>query len=310
MGSLVGHVAPGVGFFLIGLWHLFNNIRLHVRSPSSYSSLPWFPAPRIRYLELYVILFGCSLSVAMELFIGPDRHQPLDPDGTIPSNHLRNFEHSLVSISLSVYAAVAIVFDLMAGPAKARSGVLFDLTQLVGAMAFAQELLLFHLHSTDHKGLEGQYHLLLQMVVFVSLTTTLIGIAVPTSFVVIFVRSVSILLQGIWFIVMGFMLWTPELMPKSCFINNENGHLIARCHNDEALHRAKSLVNIEFSWLLIGVTIFSVSLYLILAKIYGDKVQYHSLDTQTNDVESQKISKILSHESSESFIQLGKIYNL
>ncbi|OWM73415.1 hypothetical protein CDL15_Pgr026514 [Punica granatum] len=291
MGSLVGHVAPGFGFFIIGLWHLFNNIRLHPRAPSSYSSLPWFPAPRIRYLELYVIFFGCSLYLVMELFVGPARHQPLDPDGTISSNHLRNFEHSLVALSFLTYAALAIVFDRVARPAKACSRALYDLTRLVGATAFAQELLLFHLHSTDHKGLEGQYHLFLQIVIFVSLTSTLIGIAVPTSFIIIFVRLVSILFQGIWFMVTGFMLWTPELMPKGCFLNNEDGQLIARCHNDEALRRAKSLVNIKFSCFLMGVTIFSISLYLILSKIYGGKVEYRSLDTETNDMESQNISK-------------------
>ncbi|KAL2339140.1 hypothetical protein Fmac_013586 [Flemingia macrophylla] len=52
---------------------------------------------------------GTTASVAMELFIGPQRHHPLDPDGTIPSNHLHNFEHSSISITFFLYAACAIV---------------------------------------------------------------------------------------------------------------------------------------------------------------------------------------------------------
>ncbi|PKI43155.1 hypothetical protein CRG98_036461 [Punica granatum] len=210
MGALVGHVAPGFGFFVIGLWHLFNHIRLHARGPSSYSSPPWFPSPRVRYLELYMIMFGCSMSIAMELFIGPDRHQPLDPDGTIPSNHLHNFEHSLISLSFFTYAAFAIVLDRV-------------------------------------------------------------------------------------------------LIPKGCFMNLEEGHLVVRCHSDEALHRAKSLVNIGFSWFLIGVTIFSVSLYLILTKIYGDSVEYQSLDLEADDVESQKRAKTVNDEPSRSFIHVDKL---
>jgi len=114
MGTLVGHVAPGFGFFIIGLWHLFNHIKLYARYPNSYTSPPWFPTSRFKYLELFLIMAGCSASIAMELFIGPDRHQPLDPDGTIPSNHLHNFEHSSISMTFLVYAALPLFLTKLA----------------------------------------------------------------------------------------------------------------------------------------------------------------------------------------------------
>ncbi|XP_030547656.1 transmembrane protein 45B-like [Rhodamnia argentea] len=315
MGTLVGHVAPGFGFFLIGLWHLVNHIKLHAARPRSYKSPPWFATSRLRYAELLAIMASCCASVAMELFIGPSRHQPLDRDWTIPSNHLHNFEHSLISISFFTYAAFAVVLDrALTGPneAKAKNG----LTQLIGAVAFGQQLLLFHLHSADHMGVEGQYHLLLQAVIVVSLATTLLGIGLPRSFLISFVRSASILFQGVWLVIMGFTLWTPGLIPKGCFLNLEEGHDVVRCHSDEALHRAKSLVNIGFGWFLILITAFSVGLYLALVKIYGEAVEYRSLTKTTDleeeddddgggesdDVESQK--KITSGEP-KSFIDLG-----
>lgn len=290
MGSLVGHVAPGFGFFLIGLWHLLNHIKLHALNPSNYTSLPWFPTSKMRYLELFLIMAGSSISVAMELFIGPDRHQPLDPDGTIPSNHLRNFEHSSISLTFFVYAAFAILLDKRGG---AASHAQHELTQLLGAIAFAQQLLLFHLHSADHMGVEGQYHLLLQMVIFVSLLATLMGIGYPNSFLTSFVRSISILFQGVWLMVMGFMLWTPALIPKGCFINSEEGHQVVRCRSDEALHRARSLVNIQFSWYLIFVTIFAMSSYLFLTRMYGpEKVvaDYQSLPKFQLEEEDEDIN--------------------
>ncbi|KAK3010341.1 hypothetical protein RJ639_010943 [Escallonia herrerae] len=299
MGTLVGHVAPGFGFFVIGLWHLINHIKLHALHPDSYTSLPWFPTSKIRYLELFLIMAGCSMSVAMELFIGPSKHQPFDIDGTIPSNHLHNFEHSSISMTFFVYAAFSLLLDRI-GP-KAQHG----LTQLLGAIAFGQQLLIFHLHSSDHMGVEGQYHMLLQIVILVSLITTLMGIGYPKSFMISFVRSLSILFQGLWLMVMGFMLWTPEFMPKGCFMNLEEGHLVVRCHDDEALHRAKSLVNIEFSWFLIGVTIFAVSVYLALIKIYPEKVEYQSLTKfeEAEDVEAQREKKL---GESSSFLHMGK----
>ncbi|XP_059665042.1 uncharacterized protein LOC132311233 [Cornus florida] len=305
MGSLVGHVAPGFGFFAIGLWHLLNHIKLHALHPNSYTSLPWFPTSKLRYLELFLIMGGSFMSIAMELFIGPSKHQPLDSDGTIPSYHLRNFEHSSISMSLFVYAAFAILLDRI-GP-KAQYG----LTLFLGAIAFGQQLLVFHFHSTDHMGVEGQYHLLLQIVISVSLTTTLMGIGYPKSFTVNFLRSLSILFQGVWFMVMGFMLWTPELVPKGCFLNLEDGHIVVRCHDEEALERAKSLVNLQFSWYLIVVTIFAISIYLALMKTFGKAVDYQSLtmyeedeeQEDNEDVEAQKKSKLGELKSS---IYMGK----
>ncbi|CAN6558874.1 unnamed protein product [Malus baccata var. baccata] len=306
MGTLVGHVAPGFGFLLIGLWHLFNHIKLHLNQPNSYIAPAWFPTSKFKYLELFLIMGGSSASIAMELFIGPEKHQPFDDDGTIPTNHLHNFEHSSISMAFLVYAAFAIVLDKIAP--KAQHG----LTQLLGAIAFGQQLLLFHLHSADHMGPEGQYHMLLQLVVLVSFTTALMGIGFPKSFLVSFVRSLSIFFQGVWLMVMGFMLWTPDLMPKGCFMNLEEGHQVVRCHGDEARHRAKSLVNLQFSWFLVGIAILGVSFYLVLVKVYGEKVEYFSLtrlreedeeDTDL-DVESQKISKL---GDSKSFVNhMGK----
>ncbi|KAL6966284.1 hypothetical protein U1Q18_032064 [Sarracenia purpurea var. burkii] len=304
MGTLVGHVAPGFAFFLIGLWHLINHIKLHILTPN-YSSLPWFPTTKLRYLELFLIMAGCSVSIAMELFIGPDRHQPFDSDGTIPSNHLHNFEHSTISLTFFLYAAFAIVLD------RTRLKARYGLTQLLGAIAFGQQLLLFHLHSADHAGIEGQYHLLLQVAIAVSLVTTLMGIGYPKSFLTSFVRSISIMFQGVWLMVMGFMLWTPEFMAKDCFMNLEEGHRVVRCRSQEALDRARSLVNIQFSWYLILVIIFSMGLYLFLVKIYGERrVEYQSLskneeecEEDDGDVESQK-ERNLPH--SKSFVHMGK----
>ncbi|KAL0550725.1 hypothetical protein IC582_009786 [Cucumis melo] len=314
MGTLVGHVAPGFGFFIIGLWHLFNNIKIEAcnnnnnNHPNTAIFLSWFPTSRFKYLEPFLIMVGASASIAMELFIGPQRHQPFDTDGTIPSYHLHNFEHSNISMTFFVFAAFCVVLD------RVRPKAYFELTQFVGTVAFGQELLLFHLHSADHMGPEGQYHLLLQLLVLVSFATTLLGIALPNSFLVAFVRSLSIVFQGLWLILMGFALWTPSFIPKGCFMHLEDGHKVVRCAGDEPLHRAKSLINIQFSWLLIALTILGLSFYLVLLKLYQQQtpkinpVQYFSLITN-DDEEAAATStptKTTSYDVvSKSFIQMG-----
>jgi hypothetical protein len=268
MGTMVGHVAPGAGFLLIGLWQLFSHTRLFFLRPSSYSAPVWFPVRGIRYLELILIIIGTVISILMELVIGPAKHQPFDDDGTIPSDHLHNFEHASISLALLLFAAVAIHLD------RARAPMRDTLSQLVAAAAFAQQLLIFHLHSADHMGVEGQFHWLLQTVIAVTLATTLLGVPYPRSFVVSLVRSASLAFQGVWFIVMGVMLWTPALIPKGCFLNFEEGHHVVRCRTDEALGRAKSLVNLQFSWYLTGTVVLVVVFYLQMSKLYPEEPRY------------------------------------
>ncbi|XP_078444586.1 uncharacterized protein LOC144713776 [Wolffia australiana] len=273
MGTLVGHVAPGFSFLLLGLWHLLNNIKLYTQRSGSYKATPWFPVGRFRHLELHLIILGSFICIVMELFIGPKKGQPLDDDWTIPSDHLHNFEHASIYLIFLVYGVLAVALDRFASRAK------LELTLILASIAFSQQFFTFRLHSGDHMGVEGQYHLLLQALIVVSLATTLMGVAFPESFPLGFVRSASIFFQGLWFIVIGFVLWTPGLVFKGCFMNFEEGHFVVRCHGQDALHRAKSLVNLQFSCCLASVAIFSVVLYLAVAGKRQEILGYASLET-------------------------------
>ncbi|ESQ29953.1 hypothetical protein EUTSA_v10012138mg, partial [Eutrema salsugineum] len=130
----------------------------------------------------------------------------------------------------------------------------------------------------------------------------------PKSFPVSFLRSSSITFQGVWMILMGYMLYTPSLIPKGCFIHDEEKHLVVKCSTEEALHRAKSLVNIEFSWLFVINKIFVMILYLILDRVYGGNVEDSNLtisyQTEQDDEEQQHFESQSTQKMS--FIQMGK----
>ncbi|CAO2169337.1 unnamed protein product [Urochloa humidicola] len=176
---------------------------------------------------------------------------PYNPDFTIPSYHLHNLEHASISLALLIYAATPMLLDLARAPRRDAVSL------LAAAAAFAQELTLFHLHSADHDGIEGPYHMLLQGVAAVTLAATALGAAAPRSLAVSLVRSGSLVLQGAWFIAMGVMLWTPALLPRGCFLSREDGHDVARCREEGgALARAKALVNLQFSWYLSATVVF------------------------------------------------------
>ncbi|KAL5070715.1 hypothetical protein RYX36_021602 [Vicia faba] len=65
-----------------------------------------------------------------------------------------------MALSFLFYVTFAIVVDRKITIAKKTQN---ELTHLLAAITFAQQFLLFHLHSRDHMGLEGQYPYLLQV---------------------------------------------------------------------------------------------------------------------------------------------------
>ncbi|KAK4424905.1 hypothetical protein Salat_1684100 [Sesamum alatum] len=278
MGGTSGHVVLGLAFLIIGLWHLFNCIKHHSLRPKSYQTQPWYPlSTSLRYLEPITIMLVTFLFISVELFVG---RKPLSPDGTVSTKNLRHIEHSIMALSFFIYALFATLFDRISPPA--RDGLLHFLQ----AVAFSQQLLILHLHSTDHMGVEGQYHWLLQILTFVALVTTLLSIGYPKSFLISFVKAFSLVFQGVWLIVTGVMLWTPQWIPNGCFLKTESGRDAVFCHGDRALDRAKALVNIEFGLYLISLTALSMIFYLVMIKLYPrEKGKYRSLTMRCDEEE-------------------------
>ena len=261
-----GHVFPGLVFCIIGLWHLYNHIKNHA-THKSYISVPWFPTSFSRYLELYLILTGSSIYSFAEL------HRRLwDHDGAFLAIDLHNLEHVCIAMSFFLHALLAILFD----KAHPKPKDYIHMGHFLAALAFAQELLLFHFHSTDHIGLEGQYHWLLQKVVFMCLVTTLLSIWMPKSFMVSYIRSLGVTLQGLWLLAMGFMLFTPSLAPKGCSLRKDDRlvhNMVIKCDDQESLDRGKALVNILFSCFLTAVMAFGAVLYMVVNKAIGGSEQ-------------------------------------
>lgn len=264
----IGHILPGAGFVAVGLWHLFNHIRLFSLHPDSYVAPVWFPAPRVRHLELILVIVGSAVEFALEMFIDHSTFLPFDADGSIPSDRLHNHEHAIICLALLIYASSALYLDRVRAPARRAIGLL-----LVAAV-FAQELLVFHLHSTDHAGLEGHFHWLLQLVVAACLATALLGVSFPRSFAVGLVRSACITFHGVWFMVIGAMVWVPSRVPKGCELVQEDGRDTVRCHSKASLHRAKALANLQFGWWISFMTVFVVVLYLRVCKMYPPEAAY------------------------------------
>ncbi|XP_022748880.1 uncharacterized protein LOC111298431 [Durio zibethinus] len=170
------------------------------------------------------------------------------------------------------------------------SEILTAVPGMLVASVFGQELFLLHFHSADHVGLEGHYHWLLQLIVFVSLLATLATMFLPTSFSSVLLLSISVAFQGCWFMNMGFMLWTPEFVPQGCIMqlaesSSDSMHGAVTCNSHEADVRARALANLQFSWILSGILIFTGIICLKFAgKSTPRAAEYEQLQIRGSDV--------------------------
>ncbi|PNT64692.1 uncharacterized protein LOC100846845 [Brachypodium distachyon] len=279
--SSIGHILPGTGFFAVGLWHLFNHIRLFSLRPDSYVAPVWFPVPRARwrYLEPALVIAGSALEFAMEMFVDHSTFLPFDADGSIPADRLHNHEHAIICLSLVVYAGAAVHLDRRRSSRGRPAPGARALCLLLASVVFAQELLVFHFHSTNHAGVEGQFHWCLQAVVAACLATSLLGIGFPRSFAVSVARSACVMFHGVWLAVIGAMVWVPALVPKGCYLVRVDGRDTVRCRGEASLRRAKALVNLQFGWYLSFLTVFVLAMYLYVCSRYPAHQAYARLPT-------------------------------
>ncbi|PUZ51810.1 hypothetical protein GQ55_6G220100 [Panicum hallii var. hallii] len=264
MGTFLGHFLPGLAFAILGLWHTVNTVRAYkLRGASGFRSATWFSFPSplrgLRRLELYLLLSFSVLAIIDQLVDLPILALCLQPD---------SLEHATMYLHLAVYASVALAADASGG--RDAAGGVGDVVTALAASVFGQELFLLRFHSADHAGLEGHYHWLLQLAVAASLVATAASAVLPRSFAVAVVRSASVLLQGLWFVVMGFALWVPALVPSGCHAVEQGSAATQSavvCATEAAARRAVVMANLQFSWVLAAVWV--VTAYLCLRVDFG-----------------------------------------
>ncbi|KAL8553304.1 hypothetical protein ACS0TY_001830 [Phlomoides rotata] len=278
MGTFFGHLVPGLALASLGLWHTINTIHLYFLKGSNKFILRfWYPlkSPLLRKLEYLELILVFSFSIFAILV------QILDFQHFHFSFELDNIEHATMFLPLVIFTSFTFLSEL-----TNLSPNMIGVSGILVASIFGQELFLLHYHSTDHVGLEGHYHWLMQLIVCVSLLASLCATASPSSFPAALILSISVAFQGCWFINMGFMLWVPDFFPRGCGTqamnpNSSSMHGAVVCGTHEADSRARALANLQFCWIFSSILVLTVSVCMCFGRLRRQRKQsaeYEQLD--------------------------------
>ncbi|EYU42647.1 hypothetical protein ABFS82_14G111200 [Erythranthe guttata] len=254
MGTFVGHLVPGLALVFLGLWHTINTIRSYFLKGSNKFVLKfWYPLKTpfciLANLDLILVLSFSLFAILIQIF---------DIQNLRFSFKLDSIEHATIFLQLLIFSSFSLFTELtrLTESMSCVSGIL-------AASVFGQELFLLHYHSTDHVGLEGHYHWLMQLIVCVSFLAALYAAASPTSFPPALILSLSVVFQGCWFINMGFVLWVPDFAPRGC--DSLRGEAVV-CGTHEADVRARALANLQFCWIFSSILIFVASMCIAFGR--------------------------------------------
>lgn len=282
MGTFIGHISPGLILALLGIWHTFCAIKAYYKtSPSSYTTRFWYPLNtsihclKLKAVELVVIFLFSIFAILMQVFDYPIFQLVFKLD---------NFEHATIFLHLAVFSGFGLYTEV-----TGLSDSMFEMIGILITSVFGQEFFVLHFHSTDHVGLEGHYHWILQVIVFMSFVAAMICTLLPKSFPSAIVLSTSVTLQGCWFSIMGFMLWIPDFVPQGCVMDltlESSVHGAVTCLTHEADVRARALANMQFSWCVSLVLIITASICVKMAALKSQRtlsVEYEQVHVRPVD---------------------------
>ncbi|KAM6549916.1 hypothetical protein CsatB_021592 [Cannabis sativa] len=291
----------GVGFIFIGAWEAFtflssnpNQISLpsspltsiQTPSPSSKSNsqikTPSFSSSSLSFISISILSFLFIINSLVSLY---------------DAIELRDRVGTALQLQVLAIASLFLLYGIMGLMVNFSS----SLVSLIGLFAFVEEFLLFYLQRKDPSGIENRYFDLLLVPITVCLFSTVLDLKSPKSIFPKFARGIGLILQGMWFLQMGFSFYT-NLITHGCTLHEKSrGNYTIKCKGHPDYHRARAIATLQFNCHLALVVIIVSIFYSIVSRRNGsaDFMQYKPLVAEMATFENQSQFTLDSDEEEE-----------
>lgn len=270
MGTFQGHLLPGVSFLVLGLLWTVNIIRRALmcrKKDIPFYNTVTYPLPMhgrcVKWpLEAGIKITLTAIAMGAELFAATNYGQA----GKVV--YIGDLQH----VTMYAFFCISGIIDVLHSYKKTIAG----LDHAALTMAFLVEGLLFmyHLHGND--ALNRLVHTLLIYAIFACAVFSSIEIVVKESMLLALARAFAVILQGTWFILVGFILFPPVSLGLHRWKEGDEDQL--------------TKVAILFSWNIVGVFILmcvvsgiSHFLHVKVCPPSGEDYIYETLDSEDED---------------------------
>ena len=323
MGSLGGHVIPGVFFIIHGIWWCFLSMWYHLTSKSSalkpsgesrakkdkyppsffeykrdcnLGRKAWLPLPCTRIpLEPIIKTILPALGMIVELFFvyKPDEsgksrlsvelYRVRDNNGQL--NDLSKLHHITMYGSFVLSGIVDLV-SICAKFPRPTSMIFFSL-------AFGVEGILFYLHTLGRDALNVQIHLLLVYSIFACVIFAALRTFRANNLIINLGLGSSILLQGTWFIQAGYFLFGGFLEHQKQEVRDAENHVNSHMEG----HKYTMFIAANFTWHLLFIALSQLLIWGFLSVCFRNKLLQKRISKRRNlTVELQQTWKDTTEE--------------
>ncbi|KAK6928243.1 Protein of unknown function DUF716 [Dillenia turbinata] len=221
-----------------------------------------------------------SFFIILNSFISlSDAHKSNDPIGSL-------IQYEIISVSLlfllySILCFLTHFTHLFSLPAP--------ILNVICVFAFFEELLLFFLQRKDTSGIENRYFLLLCVPITVCIVSMILELKNPKAKFPRLACGVGLILQGTWFIQMGFSFYT-NAMAHGCSLHEKSrGNYTLKCNGHPEYHRGRAIATLQFNCHLALMVVLIVGSYMVIWKKNGyrdDFMRYKTIGAEMQHLES------------------------
>lgn len=160
---------------------------------------------------------------------------------------------------------------------------------LVLLLAFVEEFMLYYLQRKDTSGIENRYFDLLCVPIAICVVSTMLELRSKRSIYSKLGRGIGLILQGTWFVQMGFSFYT-NLIVHGCSLHEKSrGNYTIKCKGHPEYHRGRAIATLQFNCHLAMAVVLVVGMLSIMGKRNGVGVSEYGLRYRPLGAEMQQM---------------------